>query len=183
MTFTVGEVQNGDPAIVSFFAGGQTVEGIDTGLTAPFDYPLYYAVREGLVEKSSTKRVAETLAADHLYPHPETLVTIVGNHDVPRLAGMKGITPAQIKLVFGFTTVVRGIPQLYYGDEIGMAGGGDPENRQDFSRRLSRRSRQRLHPSRPHAAAARYFRLRATGAQAAPRSRGLSRWRAVGLEL
>ena len=129
---TVGEVQNGDPAIVSFFAGGQTVEGIDTGLTAPFDYPLYYAVREGLVEKSSAKRVVETLAADHLYPHPETLVTIVGNHDVPRLAGMKGITPAQIKLVFGFTTVVRGIPQLYYGDEIGMAGGGDPENRQDF---------------------------------------------------
>jgi neopullulanase len=129
---TVGEVMNGDPTIVSFFAGGQTVEGIDTGLWTPFDYPMFFAVREGVVEKASTKRVVETLAADHLYPHPENLVTLVGNHDVPRLAGMKGITPARIKLVFGLTTTLRGIPQLYYGDEIGMPGGGDPDNRRDF---------------------------------------------------
>jgi glycosidase len=27
---------------------------------------------------------------------------------------------------------LRGIPELYYGDEIGMAGGGDPDNRRDF---------------------------------------------------
>jgi glycosidase len=27
---------------------------------------------------------------------------------------------------------LRGIPELYYGDEIGMPGGGDPDNRRDF---------------------------------------------------
>jgi glycosidase len=27
---------------------------------------------------------------------------------------------------------VRGTPQLYYGDEIAMAGGDDPDNRRDF---------------------------------------------------
>jgi len=27
---------------------------------------------------------------------------------------------------------LRGIPEIYYGDEIGMPGGGDPENRRDF---------------------------------------------------
>jgi glycosidase len=27
---------------------------------------------------------------------------------------------------------MRGIPQIYYGDEIGMPGGGDPDNRRDF---------------------------------------------------
>ena len=27
---------------------------------------------------------------------------------------------------------MRGIPQFYYGDEIGMSGGGDPDNRHDF---------------------------------------------------
>jgi glycosidase len=30
------------------------------------------------------------------------------------------------------TLTLRGIPQLYYGDEIGMAGGGDPDDRRDF---------------------------------------------------
>jgi glycosidase len=27
---------------------------------------------------------------------------------------------------------MRGMPQIYYGDEIGMPGGNDPDNRQDF---------------------------------------------------
>jgi glycosidase len=27
---------------------------------------------------------------------------------------------------------MRGIPQLYYGDEIAIQGGGDPDNRRDF---------------------------------------------------
>jgi glycosidase len=30
------------------------------------------------------------------------------------------------------TLSLRGIPELYYGDEIGMTGGADPENRHDF---------------------------------------------------
>jgi glycosidase len=36
------------------------------------------------------------------------------------------------KLAFGLTLTLRGIPELYYGDEIGMPGGGDPDNRRDF---------------------------------------------------
>src|SRR5262249_36738571 len=39
---------------------------------------------------------------------------------------------AKLKLAFGLNLTMRGIPQLYYGDEIGMAGGGDPDNRHDF---------------------------------------------------
>jgi glycosidase len=30
------------------------------------------------------------------------------------------------------TLTLRGIPELYYGDEIGMPGAGDPDNRRDF---------------------------------------------------
>ena len=130
---TVGEVFNGEPPIVSFFAGGRTQDdGIDSGVTSVFDYPMYFAEREGAVEKGSAKRIVDTLAADHLYPRADELVTIVGNHDVPRLAGMAGITPEQVKLVFSVVLTLRGIPQLYYGDEIGMTGGGDPDNRRDF---------------------------------------------------
>jgi neopullulanase len=35
-------------------------------------------------------------------------------------------------LAFALTLTLRRIPELYYGDEIGMPGGGDPDNRRDF---------------------------------------------------
>ena len=46
---TVGEVFNGNPAITSYFAGGVTREGVDTGLTTPFDYPEHFALRHALL--------------------------------------------------------------------------------------------------------------------------------------
>jgi len=70
---------------------------------------------------------------------PEQLVTFLGNHDTTRFAGAEGPDgsgsgdwAAKLKLAFGLNLTMRGIPQLYYGDEIGMAGGGDPDNRHDF---------------------------------------------------
>jgi len=38
----------------------------------------------------------------------------------------------QLKLAFTFLMTARGIPMIYYGDEIAMRGGGDPDNRRDF---------------------------------------------------
>ena len=72
------------------------------------------------------------LRQDSLYPHPEYLVPFFGNHDVTRFAGESGATPAKLRLAFGLTLTLRGIPELYYGDEIGLPGGGDPDNRRDF---------------------------------------------------
>ena len=37
-----------------------------------------------------------------------------------------------MKAAFGLLTTLRGIPQIYYGDEIGMAGHDDPDDRHDF---------------------------------------------------
>jgi neopullulanase len=130
---TVGEVMNGDPVITSFFAGDRTQnDGIDSGVTAVFDYPFYYALREGLIENNSPARIVGVLAEDHLYPHPDLLVTFAGNHDVARLASEKGASLDKIKLVFSVVLTMRGTPELYYGDEIGMTGGDDPDNRRDF---------------------------------------------------
>jgi glycosidase len=130
---TVGEVMNGDPVITSFFAGGHAQnDGIDSGVTTVFDYPFYYALREGLLEKNSPARIVGILAQDHLYPHPDLLVTFAGNHDVARLASEKGTSLEKIKLAFSMVLTMRGTPELYYGDEIGMTGGDDPDNRRDF---------------------------------------------------
>jgi glycosidase len=44
----------------------------------------------------------------------------------------EGATIEKLELAFAFLLTARGIPMLYYGDEIGMAGGSDPDNRRDF---------------------------------------------------
>jgi len=130
---TIGEVFHRDPEVTSFFAGGRKGwDGSDTELTTVFDFPLYFAVRDVLFHGAPAGRITDILRQDSLYPHPEYLVPFVGNHDVTRLAGESGATPAKVRLAFGLALTLRGIPELYYGDEIGMLGGGDPDNRRDF---------------------------------------------------
>jgi neopullulanase len=130
---TIGEVFHPDPTVTSFFVGGRKGwDGIDTQLTTVFDYPLYFTVRDVLLKEAPAARLANILRQDSLYPHPEFLVPFFANHDVRRFAGVPGVTTAKLKLAYGLTLTLRGVPQLYYGDEIGMSGGGDPDNRRDF---------------------------------------------------
>ena len=43
-----------------------------------------------------------------------------------------GATPAKLRLAFGLTLTLRGVPELYYGDEIGIPEGGNSDNSRDF---------------------------------------------------
>jgi glycosidase len=132
----VGEVFNGDPKIVSFFAGGRANRGsdgtVDTLLNTPFDYPMFFALRGALTRQKPMSAIADVLRQDALYPHPERLVTFLGNHDNRRFLSEPGADPAALRLGFGLLATLRGMPQLYYGDEIEMKGGDDPDNRHDF---------------------------------------------------
>jgi glycosidase len=134
---TVGEVFNPDPTIVSYFAGGVKHAGIDTGLYTPFDFPTFFALRQTLTGSMPTgdapmARLMEVQRQDWLYPHPERLVTFLGNHDTRRFMSEPGATADHMKIAFGLLATMRGMPQIYYGDEIGMTGGNDPDNRRDF---------------------------------------------------
>lgn len=129
----VGEVYDGDPALVSFFQGGRVrFDGIDSQIDTVFDFPLLYPLRRSFAEGKPIRDVAMMLARDHLYPNPAVLVTFIGNHDMRRFTSEPGATTAGLKLAQTFILTTRGIPQLYYGDEIGMKGEGDPDNRRDF---------------------------------------------------
>jgi neopullulanase len=130
---TIGEVFHKDPTVTSFFAGGRKEwDGIDTQLTTLFDFPLYFAIRDVLLNGAPAGRIANVLRQDSLYPHPDFLVPFFGNHDTTRFIGAAGSTSEKLKLAIGLTLTLRGIPELYYGDEIGLPGGGDPDNRRDF---------------------------------------------------
>jgi len=130
---TIGEVFHPDPSVTSFFAGGEKrFDGIDSGLNTLFDFPTFFAQRDVLLLNAPVRRIADVLRHDSLYVRPDALVTFFANHDVPRFASADGSSPAKLKLAFGLTLTLRGIPELYYGDEIGLPGGGDPDNRRDF---------------------------------------------------
>jgi glycosidase len=130
---TIGEVFHPDPSVTSFFAGGQKrFDGIDSGLNTLFDFPLFFTLRDVLLRKAPVGRIADVLRHDSSYVHPDSLVTFFANHDVPRFASAAGSSPARLKLAFALTLTLRGIPELYYGDEIGIPGGADPDNRRDF---------------------------------------------------
>ena len=130
---TIGEVFHPDPTVTSFFAGGKRGwDGIDTGLTTVFDFPLFFAIRDVLLRNAPTGHIANVLRQDPLYPHPDLLVPFFANHDIPRLASADGATPDKLKLAFGLVLTLRGTPELYYGDELGMTGLADPDNRHDF---------------------------------------------------
>jgi len=140
---TIGEVFHPDPSVTSFFMGGQKrYDGIDSGVTTLFDFPLYFTLRDVLLDQASAGKIAEILRHDSLYNRPDSLVTFFGNHDVFRIANAainvvghlqdEAQALKTLELAYGLTLTLRGIPQLYYGDEIGMPGGPDPDNRHDF---------------------------------------------------
>ena len=133
---TIGEVFNKNPVITSSFAGGVSrsdlAGSVDTGLTTPFDFPSYFAIRDILVHNAPMLEMAEVLGQDSLYPHPERLVPFFGNHDTRRFLSEAGATPERLKLAFAMLLTMRGMPQIYSGDEIAMSGGDDPDNRHDF---------------------------------------------------
>ena len=129
----LGELFDGDPALVSYFqAGRKGHDGIDTQIDTLYDFALFYQIRSAFARGESIRGVSQMLARDWLYPNPNVLTTFLGVHDMERFMNEKGATVEGLKLAQTFIMTTRGTPLLYYGDEIAMPGGSDPDNRRDF---------------------------------------------------
>ena len=129
----LGELFDGDPALLAYFQRGRVGhDGLDAGIDTLYDFALFYAVRDSFAKGESVRKLAQVLAHDHLYTRPEVLVPFLGVHDMPRFMHEKGATVEGLKLAQTFIMTTRGTPLLYYGDELAMPGGGDPDNRRDF---------------------------------------------------
>jgi len=110
---TIGEVFHPDPTVTSFFIGGERrYDGIDSGLSTVFDFPMFFALRDVLLRGAPTGRIADVLRHDFLYVHPDMLAPFFANHDVPRFASAEGSSPAKLKLAFGLTLTLRGVPEF-----------------------------------------------------------------------
>jgi cyclomaltodextrinase / maltogenic alpha-amylase / neopullulanase len=76
-------------------------------------------------------RLVDLLAA---YEPEVTAVqlNLLGSHDTPRLRTVLGDDVTGVRLAILLQMTLPGAPCLYYGDEIGLAGGNDPDCRRAF---------------------------------------------------
>jgi glycosidase len=129
----VGEVFERDAAQTSFFIGGHSGwDGVDTKLDSVFDFPLWHASLQAFTNKAPMRSLRDQLKYDALYPDPLRITTLANNHDTARFMSLDGATLEGAMMHIAFILSVRGIPQLYYGEEIAMEGKDDPDNRRDF---------------------------------------------------
>jgi neopullulanase len=131
--YLVGEIKKEDAAHTAFFQGGKAGwDNVDTKLPSVFDFKLWETSNEVFTGKKPARALREVLVYDGLYPNINLVTTLTGNHDTDRFMSWQGATKEGAKLHIAFILATRGIPHLYYGDEILMTGGHDPDNRKNF---------------------------------------------------
>jgi len=129
----LGELFDGDPMLLSYFQKGKRGhDGIDPEIDTLYDFALYYAIRNTFAKGQSIRQVSQVFAKDWIYPKPSVLVSFLGVHDMERFMHEPGATVEGLKLAQTLLMTSRGTPLLYYGDELAMPGGADPDNRRDF---------------------------------------------------
>ncbi len=129
----------------------------DWELDGQFDFPFYWKILKavGRDEGDFTELSGFLQAALPYWGTDSLMVSFIGNHDVPRFASHAGkqisdmwgngskeqgvsSPPAQpeateayarTRLALGLMFTLPEIPLIYYGDEVGLAGAGDPDNR------------------------------------------------------
>lgn len=148
--FTVGETIDSREKIASYIGPGM--------LSSQFDFPLYFAVVDVLAKNggSGFERLdREIERSEEIFWNSHKLTSnLIGNHDFPRFmayadgwfdggAGGDGkelgfSNPPRVRdprnydklsMAFGLIFALNGMPLIYYGDEYGECGAGDPDNR------------------------------------------------------
>ena len=118
----VGEEWTRSPALVSHWQRDPDDEVSGGRLKSMMDFPLHYALREGLAAtdgwNSGLITLYEALAHDFEYPNPERLVIFGGNHDTSRLFSQLDDDLDLYRMAIAYLATMRGIPQFFYGDEV-----------------------------------------------------------------
>ena len=150
--YLVGETFQ-DRAGIDQFVGPNMLDG-------QFDFPLYDQVKNVLALGQGDLATLENAerASERVYGKEALMSPLIGNHDKPRfLAYADGDIPAgaspeeenaigwvrparvdhpdsyaKLELAQAYLLSLDGVPMLYYGDEVGMTGAGDPDNRRDM---------------------------------------------------
>ncbi|MFA7273646.1 MAG: glycoside hydrolase family 13 protein [Crocinitomicaceae bacterium] len=138
----VGEVWLNNQAQISYFQKNSPIgalQNYNSHLPQVMDFTLYDAVTKAFKEKEQhwnqgMIRIYENFVSDFLYSNPLEILVFLENHDTDRF-NQYCPNLEDYKLAMTLLATTRGIPQIYYGTEIGMAGDkskGDAAIRLDF---------------------------------------------------
>lgn len=87
---------------------------------------------KGALSTSEFERMLRLTRADYPTNVQQVLSNHLSNHDISRFAERAGGDSGKISLALIFQMTYVGTPTVYYGDEYGMMGGGDPDCRRTF---------------------------------------------------
>ncbi len=140
----VGEVWMHDQAQISYWQKDSPVGAIqsyNSYLPSVMDFTLHDAIMVMFNQDEQSwadgmVRAYDNFANDFLYNDIYNLLVFAANHDTNRINEEFDGDVDKYKLAMTLILTTRGIPQLYYGDEIGMRGDkpakGDADIRRDF---------------------------------------------------
>ena len=111
------------PQLAYWQGGNANKDGFDSHLPSIMDFPLHDAMRAGLAEDNpgwgqGMTRVYDVLSHDFVYHDLSKMLIFPGNHDTARLGDVLGKNPAKVKLAMAMMATMRGIPQIFAGDEL-----------------------------------------------------------------
>lgn len=140
----VGECWYGDTAGVAYWQKGSPLaaaEGFDSRLPVVMDFPLMIKSRElkPFTEETDPwnglNKIYDHIALDFAFKDPMSVLRFLDNHDTERVILEVPDSLDQWKQAVAFLLTAPGIPQLYYGTELLMAGdrkAGDGNVRRDM---------------------------------------------------
>ncbi|NSW51388.1 MAG: glycoside hydrolase family 13 protein [Anaerolineae bacterium] len=122
--YIVGEIWDGNPRWV----GESHFDGL-------MNYPVRDAVFDVLSGENNAKEFAgrvEKLLTMYPDEYVRSMLVLLGSHDTRRILRKFEGDKAKVKLAYLFPFAYPGAPCVYYGDEIGLDGGKDPDCRRTF---------------------------------------------------
>lgn len=139
----VGEVWMHDQAQMAYWQKDSKIAAIqsyNSYLPSVMDFTLQDAFGSMFNEDKSDwdkgmQKAYDNFTNDFLYPDINNILIFTENHDTGRFNEIYKNDFNKYKMAMTLLATVRGIPQLYYGSEIGMAGDkgkGDADIRRDF---------------------------------------------------
>lgn len=109
-------------------------------LDATMNYPLREAMLKFVSGEEDARAVWDRLM--RLYEHlpPQNFfaqLNLLGTHDTPRIRTVLEtwdplLAEARWRLLYTWLFLYPGVPHVYYGDEVGLVGGKDPDNRRTY---------------------------------------------------